>query len=653
MEIMPSEYQQQELSRAEKMFVRYAESENQFGYLLLNTNAAMIEGEKQHIAILDEGIVMIKFFDIFSDSNLFEMVMKAYYTGVYEGTYSIVKRKLSTNIALLGSDKKLVFGFTYICIFPNMDRINSSDMESNFKAFVDNCCLFKEDMQELKKSFLDRMRTYIKKMDGVRSVDKKLIDESSVNSVLQRVAPEYTTIRVSGIEEKESFKGVDDELLVVTPDDVAVRAFMLDQEQINVVNKIMKGDQLILACAGSGKSVILISKCFKAARMNPDKKFLLTCKSRQLQSLYTWYIDRAGLKEKNVECITFHKLCKRLMERSGSYVTGNPEGWPETMITRFNSGYIKDRYYGIFIDEVQLFEQEWYKLCFNLLENKDTSEHLFVICGDKTQEIVKKQKRGSAPWNAGEGYPNYRGGNKSIRIEKNYRNCIEVNNYINRYVSYAKKIYELLPDGREVDPDMFLRGKSVRNGVGTFVRKISNSSARAEAKEVVKAIHEAHDEYKIPYDEIAVVMYNKTYKKRMKGWKDVYYNLERFLIIEMIDENIPRSIMYASENVEAVRYGANDGVGLISFESVLGLDFRAVIVCGLKPFGDYDQTKYLSESQIESLDEDDEAIESIRNNIRMLYVACTRARDILYIIQPEDREDSMYMRMLLDALDEK
>ena len=111
------------------------------------------------------------------------------------------------------------------------------------------------------------------------------------------------------MEDLSTYKGVDDELLVVTPDDVAVRAYRLEKEQINIVNSILKGNQLILACAGSGKSVILIAKCFKAARMNPAKKFLITCKSKQLVYLYNWYIDRAGLKERNVECMTFHRLC--------------------------------------------------------------------------------------------------------------------------------------------------------------------------------------------------------------------------------------------------------------------------------------------------------------------------------------------------------
>lgn len=653
MKIMPSEYQQQELGRSEKMFVHYAESGGNYGYVLLNTNAAMIQGEKQHIVISQNGILMLKFFEAFKDSGMFETVMSAYASNVYQGTFDIVMKKLCSNKALLGPDGKFAYGINYVCVFPNLQKPELNGCSVEIKKFAENSCVFKEDFRNLKINFCGTVDKYIDYFKTNLSNEKRLVDDKNVNSILQRIAPEYTTIRVSDVEDMTTCVGADNELLVVTPEDVAVKAFMLDTEQINIVNKISKGDQLILACAGSGKSVILISKCFKAARMNPEKKFLLTCKSRQLQALYTWYIDRAGLRERNVECITFHKLCKKLAANSGIHLNKDLDTWPSIVIDRFNKGFVKDRYYGIFIDEVQLFEQEWYKLCFNLLENRDSGEHLFVICGDKTQEIVKRQKRGIAPWNAGEGYPNYRGGNKSIRIEKNYRNCVEVNDYINRYVSYAKRIYGLLPGSGIVDPDMFLRGKAVRNGVGTYIKKINDFTSKEEAKTVMNAIHEAHDVHKIAYDEIAVVMYNKTYARKMPNWKDCAYNLERFLLIEMMDQHIPHSVMYASQNQAAVRYGMNDGVAMISFESVLGLDFKAVIVCGLKPFGDYDQTKFLSERDIAKLSEDDEKIENIRTNVRMLYVACTRARDILYIIQPERSEDSLYMKMLVDAIEEE
>ena len=653
MEILPAEYQQQDLSRTEKMFVRYAENESEYGYLILNTNAAMIQGEKQHIAITSKGILLVKFFDSFDNPDLFETVMGTYFSSVYENTFEIVNKKLLGNKALVGNDGKLVVGFNYICVFPNLSRPDTNGFSESLAAFTNDQCAFKEDFADFKKMYETTVNKFVSNNGSNLSENSIQIDEKNINAILQRIAPEYTTIRVSGIEDRETFKGVDNELLVVTDDDIAVKAFMLDSEQINIVNKILKGDQLILACAGSGKSVILIAKCFKAARMNPDKKFLITCKSKQLQSLYTWYIDRAGLKERNVECYTFHKLCQRLAEHNGLFLPSDIDEQPNATISHFNKGRIKDRYYGIFIDEVQQFDQEWYKLCYNLLENKESGEHIFIICGDKTQEIAKKQKRGIAPWNVGEGYPNYRGGNKSIRIEKNYRNCVEVNNYINRFVTYAKMIYGVLPGNEVIDPDMFLRGKAIRTGIGAYVRKLNEHNSKAEAELVIKLIHEAHDKYFIPYDEIAVVTYNKLYRKKMQGWSERKYDLETPLLGQLESKHIPYSIMYSGQNMDTVRYGANDGVALISIQSVLGLDFRAVIVCGLKPLGDYDGTKIFSKEEIQALEPNGEMVTSIKDNISNLYVACTRARDILYIVQPEEKTSSIYMEMLINAVEEE
>lgn len=652
MEILPSEYQQLELQRSEKMFVRYAESCDEYGYVFLNTNAAMIQNEKQHIVVLQDGLIMLKFFEAFEDAKMFPIVMNTYFDGVYVDTLKIVQDKITTNVALSDASGKTKIRMSYILVFPNLSR---SDIDTSLlsmpKNFFEYGCLFKEDFSELKKDFKGVLVNCLVHKEQDLSDSVLIIDDKNINSILQRIAPEYTIIRVCGVENTETYKGVDDELLVVTPDDVAVRAYRLEKEQINIVNSIVKGNQLILACAGSGKSVILIAKCFKAARMNPDKKFLITCKSKQLMNLYTWYIDRAGLKERNVECMTFHKLCKRLANNN-KFVLGDISTWADTIANRLNQNKIQDRYYGIFIDEVQLFEQEWYKICFNLLENRDSDEHLFVICGDKTQEIKNKQKHGKAPWNAGEGYPNYRGGHKSIRIEKNYRNCIEINNYINRYAAYAKKILKLVSEKDFNDPDLFLRGKAVKNGVGTFVKTLNRYTAKEEASVVVEAVREAHDIYKIPYDEIAVVTYYRTYNRKMEDWDGKGYNIERQVLIGLMEHNIPRCEMY-SDSQNAVRYGNNDGVALISFDSVLGLDFRAVIVCGLKPLGDYDGTKFITEDDLEDTELDDETKDNIRKNISLLYVACTRARELLYIVQPEKRiENSLYMDLVVNSMKE-
>lgn len=654
MEVIPSEYQQLELSRYEKLFSRYCGSYEEFGFFLLRVNAAMIEDETQNVVICEKGILLLKFFDDFEKAELFSTVMSLYSKTVFKEVFDIVGEKFKTNKALIDKHGKLKVAYNYVCVFPRLEKHRvCENVDDELRQFIEEHCIFLEEFNKLRSEFKNIIFYYIGRKKSNYSEEMLEINEFNVNSILQRIAPEYTTIRVSPIENKEILAGVDNELLVVTEDDISVKAFMLDNDQLNIINKINKGDQLILACAGSGKSVLLISKCFKAARMNPDKKFLITCYSKPLQSLYSWYINRAGLCGKNVECITFHKLCKKLIENSRGSLKYNDqiETWPQIAINRYNTGVIKDRYYGIFIDEVQLFEQEWYKLCFDLVENRNSGEHLFVICGDKTQKIKKQQKRGKAPWNAGENYPNYRGGNKNIRIEKNYRNCLEINEFINRFVSHAKDILHSLTDEIELDPDMFLRGQAVRHGIGAYIKKIGEFTAKAEALKIIESIKESHDKFKIPYDEIAVVMYNKTYSKKMNGWSEWYYNLESRLLSLLKTEGIPHCMMYSNDREYAARYGDDSGVVMISFDSVLGLDFRSVIVCGLKPFGHYDKTKDLNIEAIDNLEEKEEYMETVRKNISMLYVACTRSRDVLYIIQPESAKESIYMKLLEDSLE--
>lgn len=640
MEIYPSEYQQLDLNRYEKVFVRYASNEDAYGMVLLKINPAMLSGEYSHAVITAAGIVLCKFLPL-SDAAMFSVFIAPYMTGIYKNTVNIVGQKLNTNIALLDDSGDLTVKFAYICVFPALSKsdIDTSFMSKEVETFVNQKCMFAEDFARLRSSFNVVINDYLQHPDVLCAEKCMELCELNVNSVLQRIAPEYITVRFALATHENSTPGASQELLVVSEDDTAVRAFRLESEQINIVNKMSKGDQLILACAGSGKSVLLISKCFKVAKMNPEKKFLITCFNRNLQSLYTWYIERAGLQERNVDCCTFDGLCKRLLERNNLFLPGGKnaiETRRRAVMSALNNGKIWDRYYGIFIDEVQMFESSWYKFCYNLLENKENGDHIFVICGDKTQEINQRQKRGKAPWNAGDGYPVYRGGNKSIRIEKNFRNCVEINDYINRYAQYARALIKKHNPNEDFDPDMFLRGQAFRHGDGVTINQFSGNAV-VEAEKVIESVKTIHDKKGIPYDEIAIVMYHRKYKP-------LKYYLESAIVSALEREHIPHNFLYKNDQSWGGKYG-NGGVSLITFDSVLGLDFQAVIVCGVKPLGVHDKTKHIKQDDILN----EERTENLKKNISYLYVACTRAKDYLCIILGEPSSKSIYNKLLTDS----
>ena len=119
MEILPSEYQHIELSRNEKIFVRNIMANEQFGYLLLNTNPAMLSGESLHILLSKEGVLFLKFFDQMQDVSQFKIVMPLYKQSGYAQSARIIRSKLISNQALVGHDGKLMFPANVVCVFPS------------------------------------------------------------------------------------------------------------------------------------------------------------------------------------------------------------------------------------------------------------------------------------------------------------------------------------------------------------------------------------------------------------------------------------------------------------------------------------------------------------------------------------------------------
>ena len=645
MEVLPGEYQKLEIDRSHKIFVRYAErSKVKFGYYLLQINPTMQTNDAIDAIILREGVAFCKFYDI-ADPKTIPVLLSVLQANV-NSSVQIIRDKLKTNKSLRNSKHELAVPFIYLMVFPEISReaVDRSMLHEVVQSLFDESCVFKEEIKKMKEEFVTEICAKLSLSKRRIKGETIEINEETVNAVIQRIAPEYTILRIisNQIENKEYTVGADDELLVVTDDDIAVKAYRLDTEQINIVNKMNKGDQLILACAGSGKSVLLIAKCFKAARMNPQKKFLITCYNRNLRNLYVWFIERAGMQERNVDCLTFEALCKKLLKDAKLPIPNSGTNYHDERIfyalQAMNAGKINNRYYGIFIDEVQIFKQEWYKFCYNLLENKQTQDHIFVICGDKTQNVEKLKKHGKAPWNVGEGYPNFRGGNRSIRIEKNYRNCIEVNEYINRYSEYAKRLLEKHTDQTGEDPDVFLRGKAYRKGIGVEIN-IGDNYAKNESLSVVKAIRNIHDGLKIPYDEIAIILGQRQYAPK-------YYYIADKLIEDLNIAAIPYNDMADIDEGPSGHYG-EEGVSIVTIRTSLGLDYRAVILCGLMPLGLFERTKKLKDGILKEEQEED-----LRRNIRLLYVACSRAKDYLYLQLPDDGSYSVYSKLLIDAFND-
>ena len=116
-------------------------------------------------------------------------------------------------------------------------------------------------------------------------------------------------------------------------------------------------------------------------------------------------------------------------------------------------------------------------------------------------------------------------------------------------------------------------------------------------------------------------------------------------------EDIPCCRLYSTDAGWQDHFGETGGVRLIKFQSTLGLDFRAAIICGLVPLGEYDGIKNPNWELLKTNEENyNNAIAATQSAVQNLYVACTRAKEVLYIIAPESESESVFMKMLKDSI---
>lgn len=656
MQIYPDKYDKLELTTSERSFIRTMDRTfhgDQLAYFVLQINprkrdAGQGKAELFNMLVIPEGILLFRFFDVDIPLVVSATIKAIGNPIVYSLMENDIRSKLEESKYLVRESGNLKFALNISFVFPNVSFSQiEMDLTEIEKKFCKERVLFKEDIQTIRK---EGKEVLLKKLEPADE-----IEEDRINNIFQRLCPEITIPRKFILDDHATISIKESAL---TQMDRAVQSYRLDNWQIDIVNRINKGNQLILACAGSGKSVLLISKCFKLASLNPSEDFLITCYNRNLNNYYQWAISQAGFTNRNVRCTTFLGLCRQLLENNGISLpikhVHKQDDYYDRLFEKANealaAGQIRERYYGIFIDEVQIFKPEWYRFCFNLLKSKNDTDHYFVIAGDKSQDIKNNIKHGKAPWQGGgSSYPEYRG--KTLPIETNYRNSKPINDAIDRYVSYAKALGMRIGVDLTSDPELFLRGTAYRPGNKphlTMIKELSNEGeADAICLEVKKLLNKGYSEV-----DIAIIVYNRRQQYTSKGWKTHYYNLLPEIKQRFYKENWEEPSILISGESEGATYGSRRGVTIATIEGSLGLDFRAVILAGLRPLGSHEKAQVIEDFKNTSEEKLLEKQESFKKNINFLYTGCTRAKDELAIILSAPKGESIYMDLLRKSIGE-
>lgn len=638
--LLPEKYNEIDLTKDEKLLINMIK--NKFDdsvVMLLKINP--IGKVRINSIIFEKGICFIENLEM-DDAQTLSLLLQPIILKYEEDVKKISNKLLMHRLFNDVPSNLLKFFLAYKFYIPKLNKkeIVTDLLSDDIRNFLNKNCIFKDEIRELSKEPESLFKSLFNNFEQCISKEILPIKDDALDVLVHMIAPEYTIPKynkINVISQENTFIKKEENEYNVSQGELSIKVLKLDNEQINIINNIKSGHQLILACAGSGKSVLLISKCFKIASIHSEKDFLITCYNKNLNDMYKWRINVAGFRNRNVNCCTFHKLCRDLLDEAGVYYNGNDfDKTFEAARKALNEDKIKKRFYGVFIDEVQVFKSEWYEFCYDLLEKQVEEDYFFIICGDKSQSITKNIKQGKAPWQGNDRLPKFRG--KSLRLEKNYRNTLEINTYINKFTEIAKDYASKFSIVLKEDEESILRGQAIRRGEKPY---LIVSDRTREADEVVKCIRFLNKEKDVTLSEIAVLVFNKQ------------YSIEKYYIYNWIkrkfEQNyIDYSELVSTDSMNRATYGDREGVTLCTIESALGLDFEAVIICGLKPMGAHYKTKKQITFNSKNPEIEDCKYDFIKN-INTIYTGCTRARDNLFIILAESEESSLYSKMLLQA----
>ena len=649
--LWPKDFERKDhITKEEKALLRNAFQKLESGHFAVGIDPVGMSSEKVHMGFYiapDKGLLS---FSIYTDK------LNPALKSVYDIHISMVEKKIHERlldskmlIVRNGDNKTLKFPYKHVIIFANEKPMALRGEYAGLTDSASHICMQFLTQLGQTKSLLRKEEIEIAESTRLPyASDFKALTEQECRAIFERLAPEYTVVmhEKENVEVKQTKVTHSEESFKITGKEEEYKTFFLDEYQVAQVNDMGRGHRVLLANPGAGKSVLLLSKAFRYGSLYKDSKILLTCFNNNLADSYIFKKSRANFGDnRNLYIMTLHKLVKRLFEDCLHKHCDSNIATPEEIqecLDKVRSGEIKIRFKAIFIDEVQIFEPIYLELCYALLEKSDDA--LFLMAGDLNQTVRSQSRRGDAPWKKINGVTlDFTGRVKYI--EKNYRNSKQIGGYLNRMLCYMNKYMEQfnMISTKEFAYDTFEPGD--HDGI---TMKITTGIDRAKIQSaVLNAIKEIVTKYQVGYSEIAVLF-------PFKENPALSYYFMYWLTSAMNREDIPYSLITTptgSISDKKVMYSKTNGVVVSTIDSSLGLDFKAVIVAGLYPYNYFftdrgAKVEISSWKQIGGLGA--ESQEKVQVQIRKVYTACSRARDILYVIS-DLKPGSPMEQILLEA----
>jgi hypothetical protein len=379
------------------------------------------------------------------------------------------------------------------------------------------------------------------------------------------------------------------------PDNATV-LLSLDVEQERLTRRMKDGHRIFSGVAGSGKTLILLSRAKALANRMQAHRILVLCFNVTLSAYLrsTLHSDERNPQyRERIEVRHFHDWARSLLGSLPSHREfADEEEYNEFLgqqvIQRLAALPTADHYDSVLVDEGHTFSRSWFMGCVAAL--KDPVNGDLLIVNDGSQSLYQRRK---FTWKS----VGVQALGRSKRLSQNYRNTQEI-------LSAAWSVVQGTgDDGDEVTFPAVEPSAALRHGPKPTLHQ---ASSRAEAVEAVLAQVRSLCESGYSPADLAIL-----YRRKEQRDATAFDTL-----LKRLDDMGLRPYWVTQDMQTKTQYSATaPGIRIITALSSLGLEFKVVLLLWVEQFADCCN--------------EDEDIAAIAR--RQLYVAMTRAQDELHL----------------------
>lgn len=482
---------------------------------------------------------------------------------------------------------KFIFPFCHFVVLSNISRDNIDRKKEHnlYTIFRPENTLFRDELVSLEDASPDELRNMLRRF-------------FNPFWEITPFTPEQVDVLRATIHPEIILSYVPSRPLTEEETDQCFDLVVLDRRQENNARKIGEGHRIIYGVAGSGKTVLLISRAKWLNDRDPDAKVLLLCYNVSLSAylkmllkdysrIHVHHFDgwakANGITRKKYDPATGRiesdeslgkRLLEHLQERTGDY----------------------RHYSAILIDEAQDFPSIWFTCVLEALVDPLDGDLLIVCDGNQGVRLI-----GSVSWKSIGIKASGRTIHQAFDLDRNYRNTKEIlklaQHFTAKNIKNSEDSISIVP----VDPS-----QATRRGPRPILYSCKDHADECQKiRYVVKRLLDGKVKFQ-----------NKAVKVRPSDIGILYHGIpgkERELFkgfIEDLSQIAP--VTWLNEDRESRSKVFEQSIKVQTIYSAKGLQYRVVIVMWADQF----KPRIAEDSDHEE---------------RLLYVALTRASDILIV----------------------